>query len=135
MPNLKVVIIDDESSFLEIMSFWMKSKGYEVIALDDARNGIEAVRKNLGDIVFVDYKMPGANGVEVIKEIRRFNPTIPVVLITAHAYDAMKSQAKVFQELNIAGFFSKSDSFNDLEKTIQVVLNSVERSRKISEGE
>ncbi|WP_457552387.1 sigma-54-dependent transcriptional regulator [Desulfobacula sp.] len=98
-----VLIVDDETTIIESLEGILSDDGFEVI---HAFNGYEALKKieaKSPDIVLLDIWMPGMDGIETLKEIKKIAPNLPVVMITGHgtiesAVDATKSGAYDFLE-------------------------------------
>ena len=98
-----VLIVDDESSIIDSLEGILSDDGFEVM---HAYNGYEALKKietHSPDIVLLDIWMPGMDGIETLKEIKKMAPSLPVVMITGHgsiesAVDATKSGAFDFLE-------------------------------------
>ncbi len=80
-----ILIIDDEKNVTEMIREMLSTKGYEASCVDDGKLGLDIVRQNNIELVITDLKMPGMDGLDVLREIKRFDPTIEVVLITAFA--------------------------------------------------
>jgi PAS domain S-box-containing protein len=78
-------VIDDEESIRLLLKVVLTHKGYEVITAEDGETGIEAFEEERPPIVLTDMKMPGIDGIEVLKRIRELNPDARVIVITGTA--------------------------------------------------
>ena len=98
MSKYHILLIDDETIALTNLSHVLQREGYKVTALKDGESGIAALKQTDFDLVLTDLKMPGINGIEVLREVRTCCPDVPVIMITGHAsldsaVDAMKAGA------------------------------------------
>jgi DNA-binding NtrC family response regulator len=84
MSDIKVLLVDDEVGFTAGLRRVLSSRGFDV---KEARDGLTALSLIAGehfDIVVLDIKMPGMDGIHVLSEISRFSPDIRVILLTGH---------------------------------------------------
>ena len=81
----KVLLVDDEIDFLEVMSQRMKARGLEITTAESAVQAISIIKKKTFDAVVMDFQMPGMNGMEALKIIKNNNPEMQVILLTAYA--------------------------------------------------
>jgi len=81
----KVLLVDDEIDFLEVMSQRMKARGLEITTAESAEQAISFIKKKSFDAVVMDFQMPGMNGMEALKIIKNNNPEMQVILLTAYA--------------------------------------------------
>jgi two-component system response regulator PilR (NtrC family) len=93
-----ILIIDDEKSLLDLLTVVFKKEGYEVRTAASAAGGFEALAKDEIDLVVTDIKMPGADGMDILRYARENLPDLPVILITAYgsiaqAVEALKAGA------------------------------------------
>ena len=97
----RILIIDDEQVVLDSCAEILLDRPYEIAKAKDGSRGLDLVREFAPDLVFVDMKMPGLSGLEVIDAINRADPTVVAVVITGYAtmdsaIEAMKSGAYDF---------------------------------------
>jgi signal transduction histidine kinase len=97
----KILIIDDEEVVLDSCSQILKNSSYQLAIANDGRRGIELVQEFQPDLIFVDLKMPGISGFEVLEKVHEIDSTIVMVVITgfatvSSAVDAMKKGAYDF---------------------------------------
>lgn len=87
--NCHVLVVDDDAGICEMMTDVLELEGYSVTAAYDGGSAIACIGKEKFDVVLMDMKMPGMNGVETLKEIRKIAPGLPVIMITAFAVEDM----------------------------------------------
>lgn len=79
----KILVIEDNDSLREILKNYLESSGYEVMAGADGQEGIMLLKKHPDfNLVITDFRMPKANGIEIIKFIRQRDPDVKIVLLT-----------------------------------------------------
>jgi YesN/AraC family two-component response regulator len=79
-----VLVIDDEAATLTMFRLFLNAYGYSVLTAENGEAGLRLVRENRPGIVFTDLKMPGMDGFEVLKQIKKTVPETEVVVITGH---------------------------------------------------
>lgn len=129
MQKLDILIVEDERSQREMLRGFLVKEGYRVAEAKDGDEAMNLVRGMSLDLAFVDFKMPGISGLEVLREIKRLNPEMDVILVTAYgtietAVDAMKAGAMDYITKPI-----------DLEELLLLVERVAERRILVRENE
>jgi DNA-binding NtrC family response regulator len=81
----KVLLVDDEKEFLEIMSERMKARGMTVKTADSADQALAMLEKESFDAIVMDFKMPGMDGIQALKNIKSQKPELQIILLTGYA--------------------------------------------------
>ncbi len=124
--DVHILIVDDERVMRDSLSEWLREDGYEVVAVEDGAQALEKVRKERWDVLLVDLKMPGMDGIEVLDKVKKTNKETPVIIMTAYAtvdsaVEAMKKGAydyivKPFNPEEIGLAIRKIIAYQDLLK-------------------
>ena len=80
----KVLLVDDEKEFLEVLSERLEVRGFGVETAISGEEALRWIHKSEFDVVILDVMMPGDNGIEILKEIKRSRPFIHVIMLTGH---------------------------------------------------
>ncbi|MBI5533789.1 MAG: response regulator [Deltaproteobacteria bacterium] len=85
MAALRILLVDDELDFIEPLARRMERRGMQCVALQDGEKALALIQTERFNCVVLDVRMPGIDGIEVLRRIRRDHPDLPVVLLTGHA--------------------------------------------------
>lgn len=80
-----ILIVDDEQSMRDFLSIMLKKEGYDVVAAETGQDALKAVQTEIFDLVISDVKMPGMDGIDVLKTVKEVSPETVVIMITAYA--------------------------------------------------
>ncbi len=78
-----LLVVDDEPNYRIVLSELLSDEGYTVFTADNAEQAIKIVKDSDLDLVLTDMRMPGKDGIELLHEIKAFNPSLPVIMVTA----------------------------------------------------
>jgi DNA-binding NtrC family response regulator len=85
MHALKVLFVDDEIDFLDTLMKRMKKRGVDVRGVGGGEEALQLLAENPPDVVVLDVKMPGMDGIQTLKEIKQRYPQVEVIMLTGHA--------------------------------------------------
>ncbi len=120
----KIVAIDDDSIIRTLLSNMLKKAGYEVLTASDGQTGLRLSIEEDADVVITDYQMPGKNGMEVLEELRRVKPSLPVIMLTAHGDIALTIKSMQ------AGAYDYLEKPIKVDELLKIVKNGAELSQK-----
>ena len=80
----KILLVDDEESIQLVYREEFEDEGYQVVSALDGKVGLEKFSSENPDIVILDIKMPGMNGIEVLRQMKMLNPQVPIILSSAY---------------------------------------------------
>jgi len=84
MAEYRVLIVDDEEELVSTLVERMELRGLEAVGVTTGHEAVGLIERELFDVVVLDVKMPGEDGVEIMKRIKQIRSNIPVILLTGH---------------------------------------------------
>jgi two-component system alkaline phosphatase synthesis response regulator PhoP len=117
---IKVVLVDDETSFVEPMSLLFQEKGYSVSVVSNGKDALKKIKEDKPDIVFIDLIMPDMDGYTVLKKIREINQTLPVIMMSGYIEDT-----RVEKKINLQGVFATYHKGNDFSEALSLLKSAL----------
>ncbi len=100
----RVLVVDDEASIRDLLSKTLALAEYDVDVAPDGRSALERMRLYPYDLLIADLKMPGMDGLTVIREAKRYKADLPVIIITGFSTESSAIEAV---NLGVAGYLTK----------------------------
>lgn len=117
MKKVRLLIVDDEENIRFLFKEELEEEGYEVDVASNGFDALEKIKNAVFDLVILDIKMPGMNGIQALNEIKNMNKDLPVILCSA--YGEFKQD---FSSWASDGYVVKSADTKELKQTIKDIL-------------
>ena len=93
MEKHNILVVDDLQSIRLTLGGILEDNGHQVVTVGDGYQAIEAVGKNHFDVIFMDIKMPGINGIQTFREVKKIDPESTVIMMTAYSVEDLVKEA------------------------------------------
>lgn len=127
--EFSILALDDDEIMTVTLQSYFQSSGYTVDIENDPYRAIERIRSQHYDILLLDFLMKPICGDIVVQKIREFNTDLYIILLTGHK--SMAPPIQTIRELDIQGYYEKSDRFDQLELLVESCVKSIRQMRTI----
>lgn len=124
---VKLLIVDDDQQTCEFLKEFFETRKCVVLTADSGDQALSITKENKPDVVLLDIKMPGMDGLEVLRKIKKFNQEIKVVMVTGVSDTKTKEQAK---DLGADDFIEKPLNEQYLEGTVCLIVSNLTKERE-----
>ena len=114
----KILVVDDEKNIRLLLKEELQDEGYDVIMAENGATALEMIQEQTPDLVTLDIKMPGEDGLSILRKIREIEYDLPVIICSA--YSVYKTD---FSAVAADHYVTKSSDFSELKNKIQEILS------------
>src|SRR5688500_2223464 len=125
--NSRILLVEDDPNIATGLQKVMRAEGYEITTLDRGDIGLERAQEGDFDIVITDLKLPGLDGLELVKRLHEARPKLPIILITAHGSTETAIEATKW------GAFDYVPKPFEVEELLDLTAKALQSSRLMSE--
>lgn len=116
----KILVIDDEPGIRDLLDTLLRRKGYDVVLAESGQKGLELFRREHPDVIVLDLKMPGMDGLTVLQQVRSLDPRKPVIILTGAGTAEAEQQVRA---LGVTEYVEKEFSLHLLGDSLKRLLN------------
>ena len=121
----KVLVIDAEPGIRDLLDTHLRRKGYDVVLAENGWKGLEVFRRERPDVLVLDLKMPGMDGIMVLKQIRSVDPKLPVIILTGAGTAETEQRVRA---LGMTEYVEKEFSLHLLGDSLKRLLKTPNRA-------
>jgi two-component system response regulator (stage 0 sporulation protein F) len=115
MKEMRVLLVDDEEEFVKSLSERMKMRDLESDVALSGEQALESMDEDLPDVMVLDLKMPGIDGLEVLRRAKKAYPGVQIIMLTGHGSEKDEKEAR---RLGVFEYLQKPVEFEKLMRTI-----------------
>jgi DNA-binding response OmpR family regulator len=123
----KVLLVDDERDFVEALSERLQMRDYSSAAVYGGEEALSIIEEDEPDVMVLDLKMPGIDGLEVLRRVKEKHPNVEVIVLTGHGSE---EAARLCLELGACAYLEKPVDIDKLTKAMQEARRKVKESKK-----
>lgn len=124
LKNLRILLIDDDEWIRDSLRFFFESEGCSFVALGSAEQAIEDVKQHRYDIIFIDYRLPGIDGLDFLERIKDIHPNAMKVLLTAYKTKDVMDRAF---SMGVDDFIEKPFTSKNIEQSLYKLVERREK--------
>ncbi len=115
----RILVVDDEQSMRDFLSIMLKKEGYDVVTAENGGSALKVIQSEIFDLIITDVKMPGVDGIEVLRTAKDVSPETVVIMITAFATTETAVEA---MKLGAYDYITKPFKVDEIKLVIQKAL-------------
>jgi DNA-binding NtrC family response regulator len=119
LKEMKMLLIDDDEWIRDSLSLFFEGEGCHLVAVETAEEGVEELKRQNYDIIIVDYRLPGMDGLEFLERIKDSHPDALTLLITAYGSRSVFLKAS---EIGVQGFIDKPFTINTIQDSLSRLI-------------
>ncbi|KUG28932.1 response regulator receiver protein [hydrocarbon metagenome] len=116
MKKIKLLLVDDEENFVNTLAERMKMRDVPSKVVFSGEEALEAVKVEAPDVMVLDLRMPGIDGMDVLRKVRKTHPNVQVIILTGHGTDLDEEEAK---KLGAFHYHKKPIDIDELLSTVK----------------
>lgn len=121
MAKFRVLLVDDEEEFVAALAERLQMRGLDAGVAHNGEQALHAIQDEAPDVVLLDLKMPGMDGLEVLRRVKKSHPQIQIVILTGHG---SQKDAETAERLGAFGYLQKPVGIGEI---VQILNRAYER--------